>query len=265
MKLRKPPVIEAWIEFRFELTEDVGPWDVHEARRFLERYYEGIFEPKLVGWQHQVVYHHEANKPPHGKASAQFTKLRASNVAEDRYLQVGRDTVALNVLKKNDREWPAFSAWRDEAIVLMMNYIEFVQQRSVLSVQPALHYRDVVPLPLTGGKLEPKDYLNIYPEVPAPIFGDVNHFFIGLVFGSKISEIGRTQLLVTPLEREESAAQNEHVRLQMDWHIVSTELQSPDQRRLGEWLDRADHDVVEAFKNVFTKAAWELFEPQDSE
>ncbi len=256
VKLGKPPVIEAWIEYHSLLNEEVPQWEVHDAKKFVDANYPDLRD-QMVGKQARLIYDMQSNEE--GRVSTLFERLRGTTSEGDRVIQVGRQILVLNVLKKEGRGWPTFESWRDESLQLLSRYVEFVQRERIIGIRPAIHYRDLVSLPTVDGKLVIEDYLHIYPKVPGA-FGEIAHFGIEL-FLTGLSSMGLTRLSIVPMPAPDRQGLAD---FRLDWHIEINSSQSlkPEQNTVRDWLDKAQNDVVVAFEKIFTPKAWAMFEPQ---
>lgn len=256
MKLGKPPVIEAWIEFHSLLNEEVPQWEVHNAKKFVDEYYPDL-QHQMVATQHRLIY--DMHGKEKGKVSTLFERFRGTAPDGDRVIQVGRQILVLNVLKNEGRIWPTFETWRDESLKLLSRYVEFIKREHIIGIRPAIHYRDLVTLPTADGKLAIEEYLRVYPKVPNE-FGEIAHFGIEL-FLSGLSNAGLTRLSVVPMPDPERQGLAD---FQLDWHVEINPKQTlqPEQNEIKDWLDKAQADVGDAFERIFTPKAWALFEPE---
>ncbi len=109
MKLNKPPVIEAWIEFFLDLSEEPvdadGVFDEAAARKFVCERMSDKFDEKYEDVRYELK-HGVAEKDGRIEVSPEvsFGRLRTRNSQKDFCLQVGRDILVFNQLKVTD-EW----------------------------------------------------------------------------------------------------------------------------------------------------------------
>lgn len=257
MRLGKPPVIEAWVEFRFAVDEGVPAWDEATAERFFKSHFADAFETKDFVGHYEVEIESAGGRPTIRQGAAVFERARATNADGNRYLQAGRDVLIYNVLRTR-AAWPEYGALRDEAMAAYGKYTGFARATSLRSV--GLHYRDEVTLPLHGSRVDLRDYITVYPEVPGDAFGPTSGFVMNLTLPEAV-EAGILNLVVrtVPLAMPDA----KELRLRLDWHLRSEEPPSTEPAAVSEWLDRAHGELIHAFVQCFTKAAWQRFDPKE--
>ncbi len=260
MDLGKAPVIEAWIEFRFAASEESRPWSNSTAKAFLSQSYKHRFQLE------SYVIRGDLTTDPSGEGptfSPSFQWARACTASGDRYIQVGRDILIYNVLRKS-RKWPQYKVLKAEAMEAYAKYIGFTHPHEIRTI--SLHYRDSVPIPCEeNGHIDLERYLLVHPKVPAESFGGITDFLIGITL-KDASEIGTMKLTVRP---EPSSGKDEQSparegRLRMDWHISSRSPSTTDAGEVIEWLDQAHDDLQRVFHESFTTEGWSLFEPTEA-
>ena len=104
MQLGKPPVIEAWIEFRFSVEEHARRWDQDVAAAFFREEFDEAYAIKdFVGRWEMTVEAGPAG--PSIKAGRMvFERARASNPDGDRVVQAGRDVLIYNMLRAPNKK-----------------------------------------------------------------------------------------------------------------------------------------------------------------
>ena len=263
MKLGNPPVVEAWVEFRFAVSEEMPPWDEALAESFLNRAFEGRY--RLDGYRAatEVVLESTGGRPSLKDAKLIWDRIRAIRTdTEDRYLQVGRGVLICNLIRKQ-QSWPDFPELRDEALEACLKYCQFFKPKKLLAV--AINYRDVVTIPWGGeGQVEIKDYITLYPEVPTSTFGRVGDFRMSC----SLETAAKNGLLTLSMRSERQPVRADQdglptgLRIRMDWNVPSTEPESMDTEVIRGWMMEAHGDLDRVFRSAFTEAGWNLFAPE---
>lgn len=260
MKLNKPPVIEAWIEFCLDLSEEPvdadGVFDEAAAREFVYERISGKFDEKYEDIRYELK-HGAAEKDGRVEVSQEvsFDRLRTRNSQKNFCLQVGRDILVLNQLKVTD-EWGGYERMRDEAFE---NLAEFLKYRRLKGIQRiALSYRDMVKLPANVGK-NVEEYLKVVPTYPES-FGPMMLFNLGLHLPSAIPET----ILDLSIKSVRPTKENRDCSMfLMDWQMCPTE-KATDYEDFGRsWLDLAHKEIRDRFITAFTESGLALFEPEE--
>jgi len=261
VELGKPPIIEAWVEFRFSVSEDAPSWDEDTAALFINRNFEGRFKIKDSLGRYEITLNSEDGKPTVRESKVVFERCRAATSAEDRYLQAGRDVLICNMLRKHGT-WPSYRVLRDEALEALQKYVAFASPVGLTHV--VLHYRDVVPIPLdTSGEVDLSRYLAVYPEVPRTLFGTVARFMISMTLPDTGSAGELTLVIRDEPPKDGPASQGaSEARFRLDWRLVASRTVAMEEGLVGEWLDQAHEDLIRAFRSCFTEAGWALLEPK---
>jgi len=258
VKFKNPPVIEAWIEFRFSFKDEVPYWDELKAQAFVNDYFEGRFRvDSFLGRTEFTLSASEGRPPALTSSKVTFERARATNTDSDRYVQVGRDTLIYNLLRK-EKDWPEYHSLRDEAMDAYGKFIQFLRPMALQHI--ALHYRDLVIVPLQGEqKIKLENYFNICPEVPEQKFGDMSNFMVALTL-PETWESGVLNLTIQSDPQVPSPEHSNEGRFRWDWHIFpKSSIRSLDKDTITSWLDQAHNDLFQAFLSAFTKKGLGLF------
>jgi len=260
MELGKPPVIEAWIEFRFAVDEHAPYWDEALAERFIQEDFSSQFRVESYHGHTRFRFEPGTVRPSIADAQVVFERLRATHKEGNRFLQVGRDVLVYNLLRKHDY-WPSYQVLRTEAIEAYEKYVSFRRPSQLSGI--ALHYRDVVPLPLdASGQVDIDQYLAIHTQVPRELFPIVRRFRISLSVERARGEL-RLDVGNDPVAAAVGDGGSE-AKIRIDWHIVSSGNASLSPEWVQNWLDWAHADLRCAFRGVFTDKGWALLEPKES-
>lgn len=249
---KNPPVVEAWIDFRFEYGEESPDWNqkiapdfVSSFDQFKNKEYPALFKKEIkVDQKGSVVSDEDV-----------FVRLKAFNSVNDRCLQVEQSLLVYNMLRRKDVEWPGFPVLLEEAIPICQDYINLL---GPLRVRPVLHYRDNILIPFVDGKIEPKDYFAIYPEVPDDEFWDMSDYALSLILhGICENGVARFSARTQP---SESAVSNNELTFIVDWDVQSKEFFNCENLSdCNKWLNTAHEGVNVAFERYLTDKCRLLF------
>jgi len=260
LKLNKPPVIEAWIEFFLDLSEEPldadGAFDEAAAREFVYERINGKFDEKYEDVRYELR-HGAAEKDGKIEVSQEvsFDRLRARNSQKDFCLQIGRDILVFNQLKVRN-EWAGYERMRDEAFENLGEFLKYRRLKGIRRVD--LSYRDMIKLPANAFK-NVKEYLKIVPTYPKS-FGPMMLFNLGLHLPSAIPEtiLDLSIKSVRPTEENRDCSM-----FLMDWQMRPTEKVTDYEDFGRSWFDLAHKEIRERFVTAFTDSGLALFEPED--
>jgi uncharacterized protein (TIGR04255 family) len=250
---KNPPVVEAWIDFRFEYGEESPEWDQRIVAEFIRKFEQFQREEYPALFKKEIKLNQDGSLASDRNV---FVRLKAFNDENDRCLQVEQALLVYNMLRKKDVEWAGFAVLLDEAIPCCQAYVDFF---SPLRVRPVLHYRDNIVIPFVDGRIEPKEYFEIYPEVPKDKFGDITDFALSL----GLKEICRNGVGGFSARTQPIAATDANAKLPfvIDWNVQSVE--SFDCQKLEEcreWLESAHEGIHAAFDRCLTEKCKLLFQ-----
>lgn len=164
-RYRKPPVVEALCELYFHGSR----WDETLFGRFFDRVQAFGFT------RHEPVRHHEAEgvAEPDGEMSPRLRRgeprMRFSNEARSRLIQLGRDLVVVNQL----RPYPHFADWEPVVHDAARTYQELAQPKGLRRI--GLRYINQVTLP--GARVQLQDHFTVGPRIP-PAWNDEHGAFM---------------------------------------------------------------------------------------
>ncbi len=93
VKLRKPPVIEAWIEFKIDLTDEHSVWDGNASNEFLTEHFPSFSHTDQMALA-KITIDPKTRKPTTKVAGIE--RMRAFTENRDKCIQVGRNVVIYN-------------------------------------------------------------------------------------------------------------------------------------------------------------------------
>ncbi len=253
VEFEKPPVVEAWIAFRFALTQESRVWDENAAKGFVERCFKDFSAESLFKFT-QIEVDAKTGKPNLTGAQEFFDMIKAFSTDRERCVQARRDTLVFNQLNKG--QWSGYPAMRDGAMEAARKYMEFRDLTELIGV--VLHYRDVVAIPTSpGAGVRLEDWFRIHPEVPADDFGTVSAFSFS-VHLPEMCKAATTAVKIRSLPP--SSEGDSELKFSVDWHVTSIDRIS-DLTRAEQWLDSAHTALRSSFDMAFTPQCRRLFSP----
>jgi uncharacterized protein (TIGR04255 family) len=249
-EFKNPPVIEAWIEFEINLTDESVLWNEDVAKELINKNFPEFKKIDFFGLAQVTL-----DPKTRGVSSTGFSfeRVKAFTEAQDRCIQASRNTLVFNHIKKNI--WPTFTERRDQAFGALDKYLAFRHLNKLRTV--ALHYRDIVQIPKgDNGMIKLEDYFTISPRVPEDRFGALSNFMFMLELPN-INKSANTLLAVGSDPSQKSS--DTHYRFIMDWHLTPRQ-EITDVANSRKWLNDA-HDVnFDAFVSAFTEKGLALFD-----
>ncbi len=169
-------------------------------------------------------------------------------------VQVGRDSLAVNLIKQPDG-YPGFSTLREKSLEMLKAYQDSFQPAAVLKA--ALHYTDMVTVPTAGlNRFRIEDYFAVGLQVPDDDAWPLSHVAIDLVVPLQGMK-GDADHLAFGFRREQP--EEGHERFRLDWHSVCTDLETLDHDVLSGRLEEAHTEIKERFRGCFTDRSWAIF------
>lgn len=257
MKLGKPPIIQAWIEFRFDHPTDRSEWHWQTASDFFDRFQDDYPEREAaVQHQLQIEKVERNQKPRVVDERVQLEGMRAFRADRGRYLQLTKDTLACNFLRTDASGYEGFDALKREALAKLRGYVDHFRPTRLLQV--AMQYVDLVRIPFNGNRIELKDYFTFGHDLPEAVFGPTLNFLVQYTTQSPNSY----DLLEVRLWNDLPDPEGPTGQFRMDWRLTASEELSFDETVLASRLDQAHDRLLDCFRKSFTNTAWELFEPE---
>jgi uncharacterized protein (TIGR04255 family) len=256
VQFKKPPVVEAWIEFKFALTQEDSVWDEDKATTLVKTRFAD-YTPESFSKYAEI--HVDART---GKANVQelFDRIRSFSAEKDRCIQARRNVFVFNQL--NRAKWLGYGAMADAAIEAAAHYMEFRGFDELTNV--SLHYRDIVAIPRPNAKegLRLPDWFRIYPEVPQETLGTMSSFR----FDVQVPELCKDADARLSIQSLPCVAQEEtDFRFSLDWHVTSADNTIREIEAARGWLDSAHDTLRSSFEKAFTPACLQLFEPLEGD
>jgi uncharacterized protein (TIGR04255 family) len=247
-----PPVIEAWIEFHFEYGEEAPEWNKNVAEDFIESIGKSFARKEYLASANVIVNANQRSV----EIKHELERIKAYSKENDRCLQTGRTVFVYNMLKKEKEKWPGFPVLLQEVLPLYQQYINKFHPNRIKMI--TLHYRDHIVIPFENGRIEPKDYFEIYPNMPQDKIGDMVHYSLSLVL-SDICKDGITQFSAKTGTFSEEKPQT-RLPFTIDWNVHSAISFACDDKTSHEaWLNAAHDGVNKAFEACLTEKCRGLF------
>ncbi len=260
MPLKKPPLAEVWMSFRFEPAADSPPWDRDRYKLFLDSIAETHPNTEeMVRRGVQVTVSRRGGTPKVKELREQVLAVRARTEDSLRTVQLSPDELVANYLRGASEPYPGFAVLLEEAIAHCQRYAECYQPIGVL--EAALHYVDLVDIPVSEGSiLRSEEYLTLDFRVPEEIFGHFSSFEImAIVHPGGVAE--PVQLVFTSMPAQTGAG---HRRFRLEWHTPIGNGSRMTELQVLAGLKTAHERLEKCFRHAFTAKGWALFEPEIS-
>lgn len=251
--LRKPPVVECWIEIEAEIGEAGARWNPEATAAFLSEL-SGGFSATRLRWRTEVDLDPQEKHPT---LSQYCDRVKGENEHANRVVQVGQNVLVFSALRDKSR-WPSFSDVCDQAMEARRAFRKHINPGGIN--RATLHYRDIVHLPCPsreeGVKLE--DYFKVYLQAQIP-GRKLGYYSIDLYFSPSDSGNG------IYLESRPCGDYDEERRsmpIELLWHSVSTINSSATDQEIAQSLQASNESLLEVFRACFTELGWSLFEPE---
>ena len=257
--LKKPPLVEVWMSFRFEPVAGCPEWDRKRYETFLSTV--ATTHPNIEEMTRRAL---QLSTSKFGKTtrvqqqSDQLLAVRA--ISEDglRVVQMKPDLLAVHYICSHSEPYPGFSKLLDEAISLSRRYADCYRSPGI--VEAALHYVDTVEIPLPENRLlHSDDYFTIQFEAPEQTFGGLIALEIKAMM---LPPDGKepVELLFTadPVRQDEA-----NRRFHLEWHSAAKTGGRMEEDCLRATLKDTHDRLEKCFRSAFTPKGWALLEPDD--
>lgn len=261
MQLRKPPVVETWISFDFNPNEgkresNLATKNLPIVQEYVRQYAAEL--PKVEAIHEKQIQVQETSPTDLPKVVSHEVRLQAvrlTNETRSRVLGIGDDQLSYHVLKTDD-SYPGYTTVRTEAQQKLEDYVRIFQPSSVKNA--TLHYLDIIDIPCPAeSTIELADYFLLATDLPEQPFG------LTLALMSQFHVLcpvdpGPLQL---QLQRIPAPAEERVLRFRMEWHKLSTDMNTLDFAGVWRRLDVAHGYLTECFQASLTQRTITLFDP----
>ncbi|HZZ78217.1 MAG TPA: TIGR04255 family protein [Gemmataceae bacterium] len=254
MNLGKPPIVQAWIEFRFEHSAERSEWEA-SANKFFDMFQDAYQEREVLAQHQMQIEKVEKNQRPRVvDERVQLVGIRSFTPSKSRCLQLLRDTLTCNFTRSESTNYEGFDALKAEAMAKFRAYVEFFRPTRLL--QAAIHYVDLVRIPFDKGNVELGDYFTFTQDLPQATFGTTMGFNVQYTARPPQSK----DLLEVRLYNEQADPEGPTAQFRMDWRFIAYEGLSFADSEVGGRLSMGHDTLLSCFRNSFTEKGWALFE-----
>jgi uncharacterized protein (TIGR04255 family) len=260
MQLRKPPLVEVWMSFRFEPAAVAPPWDRDRYNIFFHAVAETYPDlEEMVRQAVRVEASKKGGKPRIKGLEEQVLAMRAFTENRLRAVQLTPDELVVNYLRATTDPYPGFEALLDEALARCRQYAELYQPNGV--IEAALHYVDVVSVPVPENKIiRTEEYFTLDFRVPEHVFGHFSVFEMRVIMRPP-NDPEPVQLVFATIPGQ---AEETHRRFRLEWHTPVRGSRAMDDDELRGNIRAANARLENCFFHAFTPKGWALFEPVES-
>ena len=255
MNLKKPPIVEMWVEFYFDPNTSRS---VEPARKFLNEFADQY--PKAeVARQDTLQFRHVSptQLPEVVGREVSISHFRVSNEAGSRWIHLTPNHLVCNFLRLGE-SYPEFKVLSEDAVSKLKRFVELCQPSRIRHA--AVHYVDVIDIPLPPSKeILLSDYFALGLDLPSNPFGNQLSFLLR----TSVQPTDGTGLLEIQLQNELRAGDAPGLRFRMDWHKLCPYDKEVDPGRIPADLAQAHASVMRCFRAAFTERTWALFEPEE--
>jgi uncharacterized protein (TIGR04255 family) len=257
MKLGKPPIVQAWIEFHFDHAPDRPEWDWRVASDFFDQFQDEYPEREVYVQREFKIEKLDRNqKPEFVDKGVSLDGMRAFPADRRRCLQLSQNTLVCNFVR-TENGYEGFTELKREALAKLRAYVEFF--RPTRLIQFAIQYVDLVRIPFVDSRIDLKDYFTIGNDLPEADFGPMLSFLVQYTTRPPSS----SDVLEVRLRNEQPDPQGPMGQFRMDWRLMAAEGLDLAEDVLGPRLDQSHDRLLDCFKKSFTPRAWAMFEPAD--
>jgi len=255
LSLRSPPIIEAWIGFRFSPNAAKQPWDLPVALPFINHFGQTLDHVQVVRTEEITIQERTAQGIPKSISGKQtLDRVQARNPSGTRWLQVADDMLVYNIVEKGSA-YPGYDMLCEAALGALTSYVDFFSPSAVKQV--AIHYVDLIELPNFSQGINVPEFFNVFVKVPDG-FSDIERFSTNLIFAPSSDD----HRLSIRFRSEPINPVNKAIRFRMEWHADCDNIDSLESTVVRSRLDLAHEDIRKHFQLCFTDRTWKLFEPR---
>ncbi len=253
-KLKKPPVIEAWIQASLEPTPE-SEWSWEPVANVLQS-----FGGDLDVFEHMPSFSPEAkkfdkdNRPTEIQIRVEPRFLRVRNKQRSKVVQIGHNELLVNSVRQDDEHYPGFEALKGSFLESLDRYRERIPVLGVHSIE--LHYVDLVVIPGLYDEVRELDDIFVgAPRLPEDPFG--------VTISSSWSNtfVNPTSNVPIQLTIEMLAPDGQDGKFRMDWHCWCPEISGLDAESITSGLSVTHDFLLKCFQAVFKPDVWKLFDP----
>lgn len=258
MELRNPPLVQVWIELTFEKSSEIV-WEPKVIEKLFSQFQEEypVWE---ATWDNRItIEKSKPNKLPRVIDERPVLKIaRALTQDRSRSVQVSHNQLVCNFTRTGE-SYPGFEALCNETLKRLEEYLRCCCPESLTGL--ALHYVDVIEIPIDGQPVRLEDYFEPAIGYPAGAFGVVSSFLVSCTAHPDNAE-GPLQIRFAS---EPTDPELQLLRYQIDWHLSRQKGLSLEVDEVRRSLTAMHDCLIDYFQKSFTAKGWELFEPLETE
>jgi uncharacterized protein (TIGR04255 family) len=260
VSLKKPPLVEVWISFRFEPGIDAPPWSRERYTSFLQALGSRYPQTQEMTRRAIRVTATRPSRPPRIKdVVEEVLAVRALTDDGLRAVQLAPDELVVNYLHSPSVAYPGFPSLLTEAMEHCARYRECYPSSGVKQV--ALHYVDLIDIPVPEDRvLRSEDFFNLNIQVPPQEFGGILAFELRLACRPTTGHDSVELLFATEATQPDESVR----RFRMEWRTATQADRIMSEEEIRGGLQAAHDRLEHCFRSAFTPAGWALFEPENS-
>ena len=263
MKLRNPPIVEAWIEFHLEASAQETTWKGQAIDEFFALLIPEFSSRENIFFQRLTIEKQTpAGLPVEGKIEGKLNRVRAFDSERRRCVQVGENVLVFNAIR-HDSDYMGFTRMCGEAMRRLDQYSRIFRPQFVRAA--ALHYMDVVKLPFNQAEpLKLEEHFTLGVQLPQQPQLPLNRLRLEVSIPIGADSSQGDQLALAFGTEPPEAGTNEY-RFRLDWHATCAKVDTLDEEVLKRRLQAVHGFTVDFFRRCFTKKTWSLFGPEKEE
>lgn len=256
MKLGKPPIVQAWIEFQFEHVDKSPDWGWESATGFFDLFQDEYPEREVrVEHQFQIEQLVGNQKPRITGNRDQLTAIRAFRTGRGRSIQLTKDTLVCNFVRTQASGYEGFDALKGESLSRLQAYQDYSGELHPLRI--AIQYVNLVRIPFRDERINLAEYFTIGHDLPESEFGPTLDYVVQYATRPP----GTQDLLEIRLGSDKSDPDGPVGHFLLNLRLSLTRGLGPDNDAMSERLETAHQCLLDTFRKSFTDLAWTLFEP----
>lgn len=263
MQFEAPPVVETWISFDFHPNENKRGSNLTKnlpiAQKYVRQYAAEL--PKMEAIHERQIQVQETSPTDLPKVVSHEVRLqsvRLTDEARSRVLQLGDDHLSYHVLKTGEG-YPGYTGVRTEAQQKLEDYVRVFQPSGVRNA--TLHYLDIIDIPcLEGSTINLADYFVTATDLPEEPFGMTS----AISFEFQVNCPQDPGPLLLQLQTMPHPPIERTLRFRLEWHKLSTDVNTLDFAEVWRRLDIAHKYLSECFQASLTQRTIELFGPVET-
>jgi uncharacterized protein (TIGR04255 family) len=255
--LKKPPLVEVWMSFRFEPAAGVNSWTRERYLTFLGTLSDSHPEIQEMT-RHAIRVASKRGTHRIKEIAEEVMAMRAMSGDGFRAVQLTPDELLVNYLRGEGLEYPGFEALLDEALGHCRRYAECYHPAGIL--RAALHYVDLVEIPIPDdGLLRSDEYFTLNLQVPEQHFGNYTAFEVR----AAVVPPGGREPVEFVFATEPSHLDAPLARFRLEWHTAAGAGVRMNEEEARANLLAAHDRLGKCFRHAFTEKGWALFEPEE--